>query len=212
MVMHRHISILALRQQLPNDLFTTLELSLLLANYENLGAKIALFLRKGELISLRRGLYTFAQPLRHAPLSSGLLANAIYGPSYVSAEFALCWHGLIPETPATVTSIAMGRSREFTNAFGRFTYRYCRSAAYPIGVLLVGPPKSRFLVASPHKALYDKVVADRRWQGEDPESYLTEDLRIDLDALRGKDRQTLRELAPFMTGRLKKLHAFLTAL
>lgn len=210
--MNRHVSILDLRRQIPNDLFTTLELNLLLEGYQNSGAKIASFLRKGEIIPLRRGLYTFAQSLRRAPLSSGLLANRIYGPSYVSAEFALCWHGLTPETPSIVTSISMGRSREFTNAFGHFTYRYCRSAAYPIGVVLAGDATGRFLVASPYKALYDKVVSDTRWQGEDPESYLAEDLRIDLEALRAQSRQTLHELAPFMTGRLKGLHAFLTKL
>ena len=211
--MHSHISILDIRRRIPNDIFTSLELNLLLEGYRNSGAKIADFLRKGEIIPLRRGLYVFAEPLRKGILSSGHIANRIYGPSYVSEDFALSWHGLIPEFPAVITSISMGRSRKFSNAFGHFSYRYCRSAAYPVGVLLTGEEKGRFLLASPFKALYDKALNDARWQGEDPECYLVEDLRVDLEALKEKnDHDTLHELAPFMTGRMKKLHAFLSTL
>ena len=50
------------------------------------------------------------------------MANQIYVPSYVSEDFALSHHGLIPEMPVEVTSVAMGRSRRFTNTFGVFSY------------------------------------------------------------------------------------------
>ena len=210
--MERAIDIVEIRDRLPNDLFSTLELKMLLGGYRNQAAKIASLLHHRHIIPLRRGLYTFAESLRREPLSEGVMANRIYGPSYVSEEFALSYHGLIPERTEVVTSVAMGRSREFTNEFGTFTYRYCRSKAYSIGVMLAGSERQRFLVASPFKALYDKALNDRRWDGDDPECYLEEDLRIDLEALQALDKQHLHDLAPFMDGRLKKLFTFLEQL
>lgn len=210
--MDKAIDIVDLRAKIPNDIFTALELNAFLEGYRNKGAKIASLLHHRHIISLRRGLYTFAEPLRRGPLSDGLMANSIYWPSYVSEEFALCHYGLIPETPAVVTSIAMGRSRRFTNEFGVFTYRYCRSKAYSVGVALAGGERQRFLMALPYKALYDKVLYDARWDGDDPECYLTEDLRIDLELLQAQDKQVLHDLAPFMDGRLKKLYHFLEKL
>ena len=210
--MDRAIDIVYVREKIPNDIFTTLELKELLKGYQNQGAKIASLLHHRHIIPLKRGLYAFSEPLRKAPLSDGVMANSIYGPSYVSEEFALSYHGLIPETPAVVTSITMGRSRTFTNEFGVFTYRYCRSKAYPIGVTLAGGEHRRFLMASPFKALYDKALNDTRWDGDDPECYLEEDLRIDLDVLQTQDKQTLHDLAPFMKGHLTKLYHFLERL
>ena len=205
-------SILDLRAEIPTDVFSILELNSLLEKYQNKAAKIASLLHHGEIIQIRRGLYTFAEPLRRKPLSACLVANRIYGPSYVSEEFALSYHGLIPETPAVVTSLCMGRSREFTNDFGIFSYRYCRSKAYPIGITIGGDDKEHFLIASPLKALFDKALYDKRWDGESPEGYLSEDLRIDLDECNWLDKELLKELFPFMHGRLARLYEFLEGL
>ncbi len=210
--MERAIDIVYIREKIPNDIFTAFELNILLEGYQNKGAKISSLLRHRHIIPLRRGLYTFAEPLRRGLLSDGLMANSIYWPSYVSEEFALCHYGLIPETPAVVTSIAMGRSRRFTNEFGVFTYRYCRSKAYPIGVGLAGDERQRYLIALPFKALYDKALNDRRWDGVDPEGYLEEDLRIDMEFLQQQDKKILHDLEPFMDGRLRKLYLFLEKL
>ena len=206
------IDIVYLREKLPNDIFTALELNVLLEGYQNKAAKISSLLRHRHIIPLRRGLYTFAEPLRKGPLSDGVIANSLYGPSYVSEEFALSYYGLIPERTEIITSIAMGRSRTFTNEFGVYSYRYCRSRAYSIGVCLAGEEHQRFLMASPYKALYDKTLNDKRWNGDDPQGYLVDDLRIDLEILQQQDKQVLHDLAPFMDGRLKKLYLFLEKL
>ncbi|MBQ7651936.1 MAG: hypothetical protein IJS15_13310 [Victivallales bacterium] len=119
---------------------------------------------------------------------------------------------MIPETPSVVTSLCMGRSREFTNDFGVFSYRYSRSKAYPIGITIGGGDREHFLIASPLKALFDKALFDKRWDGESPEEYLSADLRIDLDECSWLDKELLKELDPFMRGRLAKLHGFLEGL
>ena len=66
--------------------------------------------------------------------------------------------------------------------------------------------------ATPEKALFDKLVSDRRFNGSDPESYLLDDLRLDEDSLRRLKRKRLGELAPFMTGRLKSVYDYLESL
>lgn len=203
---------LDLRARIPNDYFTAWELNALLDNYSNRAAKISALLKKREIVQIRRGLYTFTAPLRRDMLSAGVLANQIYSPSYVSADFALSYYGMIPETPALVTSMTMGRSRRFTTEFGIFSYQYCRSRAYPVGVTAVGEGQNRFLVATPEKALFDKLVSDRRFNGSDPESYLLDDLRLDEDSLHRLNRKRLGELAPFMTGRLKSVYDYLESL
>ena len=200
---------LDLRASIPNDYFTAWELNALLSDYSNRAAKISSLLKKREIVQIRRGFYTFAAPLRREMLSAGALANQIYSPSYVSEDYALSYYGMIPETPAVVTSVSMGRSRRFTTEFGIFCYRYCRSRAYSIGVTAVGEGQNRFLIATPEKALFDKVASDSRFDGTDPESYLLEDLRLDEDALRRLNRTRLKELAPFMTGRLKPICDYL---
>ena len=203
---------LDLRARIPNDYFTAWELNALLDDYSNRAAKISSLLKKREIVQIRRGNYTFAAPLRRNMLSAGVLANQIYSPSYVSADFALSYYGMIPETPVVVTSMTMGRSRRFTTEFGIFSYRYCRSRAYPVGVTAVGEEQNRFLIATPEKALFDKLSSDRRFNGSDPESYLLDDLRLDEDALHRLNRKHLRELAPFMTGRLKSVYDYLESL
>lgn len=206
------MTILEIREKIQTDVFSILELNSLLDKYHNKAVKIASFLHHGEIVQLRRGLYTFAAPLRRGPISTCLVANRLYGPSYVSEDFALSYHGLIPETPGVVTSICMGRSREFTNDFGVFSFRYCRSKAYSIGIAIGGGEKDHFLIATPLKALFDKALHDKRWNGEAPEEYLSEDLRIDLDEHEWLDKDLLNELSPFMRGRLTGLHAFLEGL
>ncbi len=58
--------------------------------------------------------------------------------------------------------------------------------------------KASFLVASPEKALADKVWTDKRFNGlrlSDYNAYLSDDLRIDREALSRFDRSRLQVIA-----------------
>lgn len=79
--------------------------------------KIARMLEAGELISLRRGLYASRRDL-----DPHCLAGSIYGPSYISFETALAWHGMIPEGVAEILSSTTKRAASFENDFGRFGF------------------------------------------------------------------------------------------
>lgn len=46
-------------------------------------------LRKKAIIRVKKGLYVFGPEVRRRPFSLEVLANTIYGPSYISLQYAL---------------------------------------------------------------------------------------------------------------------------
>src|SRR5450830_1140149 len=111
------------------------------------GPRPALF-NQHDLIELRTqqgvhalvpGLTGWAQvngrdELRAGPVSLPLVANVLFGPSYVSLDFALSWHALIPEGVVEVSSVTPRRTREFVTPVGRFSYTHLPLAVYGMGV------------------------------------------------------------------------------
>jgi len=129
--------------------------------------KIARMIHAGQLIQLRRGLYATKRDIH--PFC---LADAIYGPCYISYEAALSFHGLIPEAVYEITCASLKRPREFENLFGRFCYHAIPRAVYPIGLERVSDTDLPFMIASPTKALCDRIALEpglrslagvRRW-------------------------------------------------
>lgn len=159
----------------------------LLAEYRRPSDKIAEWLRQGVLIPLKRGLYVAGADWRKEPLSLPLVANRLYGPSCVSLEYALAWHGLIPEQVHEVTSVCVRRGRVMENAVGRFSYYSIPAELFPIGMQLEQHGNSiAFLMAGPEKALCDKVMLTRHLHACSRSSmreFLFEDMRMDHDAL-----------------------------
>ncbi len=158
-----------------------------LREYDRPRDKITSLLRKGGIIRVKKGIYVFGEKYRKHPFSREILANMIYGPSCVSMETALHYHGLIPEGVAAMTSVTDGRGRRFFTPLGLFIYRKVPAKAYPIGIDQVELESGRsFLIATPEKALADKIQAERgvaiRSQAE-MRIYLFESLRIEPEAL-----------------------------
>ena len=96
--------------------------------------KVRALEKDGQLIRLKRGLYVVDEQISGKPINVRLCANHIYGPSYVSLQWALRWYVLIPERVFTMTSITTKRSREFENKLGRFTYYQVKPSFFPIGI------------------------------------------------------------------------------
>jgi hypothetical protein len=187
-----------LRQQIDRDVFDYQQLIACLSPFHKPRDKIGRLLATGEIIRIRKGLYTFGEPYRRAPISRELLANLIHGPSYVSLDYALSHHGLLPERVDLVTSVTVGRSRTFTTPFGPFSYRCLSRSRYAVGVGLEEHGDLSFLMASPEKALVDKVWTDKRFDGTrlgDYEPYLIDDLRLDPARLVGLDNDRLEAVA-----------------
>lgn len=182
-----------------------------LKGYAQPRMKISSLLAKGTIIRVKKGLYIFGESQRRRPYCRELLANLIYGPSYVSLEYALHYHGLTPERVETVTSVTCGRSRTFDTPVGAFSYRMIPLEAFRTGMDRVELDGGRsFLIAIPEKALADRIVAERGagiTSQKELHDYLLANLRIDPAALRGLDPARLAEIARHYRSRRVKLLA-----
>lgn len=154
----------------------SLRMKELLRDMVDTRGKIARMIESGELIQLRRGLYATRRDLD--PLA---LAGSIYGPSYISFETALSYHGLIPEAVYEVTSATPRRPKEFENRFGRFRFRRVPQRVYPIGVERVVESEIPFLIASPTKALCDRIALEARMRSMRDVRRWAQLMRIDPD-------------------------------
>ncbi|MFV1995812.1 MAG: hypothetical protein ACC661_10280, partial [Verrucomicrobiales bacterium] len=136
----------------------------------------------------RRGQETPVDPL--------VLAGLIYGPSYVSLETALARHGLIPERIEEITCVTSKRSRQFRTPLGRFTYQPVNERVFSYGVTLEQARGGTFFLAEPEKALCDRIALVRELSAmRDVAAVLSEDLRIELDALRDFRLPVVAEIA-----------------
>lgn len=161
-----------------------------------IGKKVARLEREGTLVRLKRGLYVVSPRVSGCPLSTGLLSNDIYAPSYVSQLTALRYYGLIPETVVTIQAMTTKHSRLFTNAVGRFAYTRTTPEAFAIGLTQQLEAGTRFIIATPEKALCDLIATtpglNLRYPGE-ALRYLRDDLRLDTDYLPRLDTRILRQ-------------------
>ena len=150
-----------------------------LNNYKNPRDKLAHMVKKKECIPVIQGLY------ETNPTTPGYrLANTICSPSYLSFEFALSYHGLIPEAVYNFTSATFEKKKkkEFKTPFGTFTYRDVPSAAYPYGIECVSENGYTFQIASPEKALCDELYIQSPVTSQrELKELLFDRLRIDWD-------------------------------
>jgi len=139
-------------------------------------------IKDGDLVQIKRGLYTLSSPLRKQPLNRASLANRLYYPSYVSMEYALSNHGWIPEGVVTMTSATSKNPADFDTPLGRFMYKRIPQALFFCGVETVSIDGESALQARPLKALADYIYVHKlEWTDREP---LIESLRIEEDELK----------------------------
>jgi len=106
--------------------------------------------KDGNIVSLKRGLYK----LLDENVSDLYLANKLYEPSYISLEFALSYHQVIPETVYEITSVTTKTTRRFQSLGRSFFYRHIRKEAFT-GYSAQKQKGYSFLIADPEKAFVD---------------------------------------------------------
>lgn len=146
--------------------------------------KISSLEDEGKIIRLKRGLYVASPEFSDKRLSINLIANHLYGPSYVSCQSALAYYGLIPERVYGVTSMTMKHSRKFTNSLGTFDYIRCEQDVFAIGLDMQRESDVSFVIATPEKALCDLIATtpglNLRYTNEIL-TWLEDDIRFDMD-------------------------------
>lgn len=153
-----------------------------LSIYKNPRVKLNYLLKIKALVRIKKGIYIFGEDFAKQPYSSEVLANMIYGPSYVSLEWACQYYHLIPEKVTVVTSVTTKRSKNFQTPIGLFTYDHVPLKLFSVGVTLKKISDSQqALIATKEKALVDLLILRRGMFSSMKhfEETLYEDLRIE---------------------------------
>ena len=158
---------------------TTLNLKEKYKDYTDINGKIKRDVDKGLLFPLVRGIYE-----TNNSVDGFLLASYIYGPSYLSFEYALSFHNLIPERVVLYTNASFGKrkSKSYKNHFGLYTYRDVPNAAFPFSVKAYEEDGYAYFIASPEKALCDLLYIRKPVTSiKELKKVFFEDLRISKD-------------------------------
>jgi len=110
---------------------------------------------KGLVLKLKKGIYQFNDNDRELNPSREFIAQQLYGPSYVSLEYALGVYGLIPEGVADITSVTTKKTAHFTNNRGVFIYQHIKPKAFRGFTAARDAQGLSYFIASPEKALVD---------------------------------------------------------
>jgi len=179
-----------------------------LKEYGSPKSKLARMAERGEVFPITRGLYE-----TDPNVPGYLLAGSIYGPSYISFEYALGYYGMIPEAVYTVTcaTFEKKKKKKYETAFGTFTYRDVPSEAFPLGIRLIQEGDYFYRIAEPEKALCDQLYTMPPVPNtKELLRLLTEDLRIEEAELKKLDANKVCEYREaYRTTNIKKLCSLL---
>ena len=158
--------------------------------------KVVWLEKNGYIIRLKRGLYVVNPEQSGKTLSSELIANHLYAPSYISMSTALRYYGLIPEAVYVHQSMTVKHSRSFQTPIGSYDYKYISRKAFSVGVRSIHKGDYAFLMASPEKSLCDLIAnslkVNLRYM-KDVEIYLEQDIRMDMDEFYKMDATILED-------------------
>lgn len=167
----------------------------LLKEYKRPYDKIDELVKQEVLVQLKRGLYIPGTKLDIATPEPLLIANHLYGPSYISLDTALSHWGLIPERVYEISSVTTKNSKLYKTAVGRFSYKNMPLPYYSFGIKQVQLTKKQtVLMASMEKALCDKIIATSGVllrSVKQTLELLIEDFRIDENYLRKLEIKTI---------------------
>jgi hypothetical protein len=172
----------------------------LLAGYKRPNDKIHELITAGIIEPVKKGLYLPALTISARRTEPFLLANHILGPSYVSFDSALSYYGLIPEQVFEISSATTKAPRQFSTSAGTYSFTRLALPYYSFGIRqLEIAEKQNVLIASPEKALFDKIIDTsgvKLRSKASAKTYLLDYLRIDEGGLEKFDTEMMEMWLP----------------
>lgn len=158
---------------------------------------ITRLLKRKDLIRIKKGIYIFGELYRRRLVSLEVLSNKIYGPSYVSREFALQYYGIIPEGVEEITCMTTKKNKIFNTVIGCFSYKHLSVEKFSIGVNLLQNSSFSALIASPEKAIIDFIYNRKDLYQDQSEllNMLLNNYRFDEHQLRKLNIKLLQQIA-----------------
>lgn len=163
-------------------------LKLLEKDDNNLNANLKYWLKSGDLIALKNGVYVFRVRYDQETNKNEYLeylANKLLTPSYLSLEYVLDKYSLLSESAQAITSVSDKASREFNNSLGTWRYYFLPSKLF-LGYQIKYFKNQAIFEASKAKALFDFLYLRFR-RGVLPSEKGFLDLRLNLENLDKKD-------------------------
>ena len=169
----------------------------LLKDYKRPNDKINDMVNQGILASLKKGFYIAGPQLKAPKPEPFLIANHLWGPSYVSMDSALSFYGFIPERVFEISSVTTKSSNKYSTSAGTFSYTHLPLPYYSYGIQQINLATREFaLIASKEKALCDKIITTAGLKLRSEKNvldYLIENLRIDEDLLKTLNTDIIEE-------------------
>lgn len=193
---------LKLRHNIHIEEFDYVMLKSALKNYKNPRVKINDLLKRNEIIRVKKGLYVFSSNNSTNLYIKETLANLIYGPSYISMEYALSFYGIIPERTETITNVTNKRNKMFETPIGRFAYKYINPELYSFGITQIEIDNlHRVLIATEEKAIVDLLHFSKSMkETRELESFIFNDMRFDENQLKRLNKTRLKQLSRLYSG------------
>ncbi len=165
-----------------------------LRDYKKPRDKIRGLLKDKDIVRIKKGLYVLGKEY-NKPYNKFVLANLIYGPSYITGQTAMAFWNMIPEHVQLTISMTNKRKKQFETPVGRFSYLYCPKKVFNIGVQLedTGDQKN-FLIASPEKALCDITAMQTHISTKKEMKEFLELMRLDYNVIKNFDLSLLEEI------------------
>ena len=183
-------------------------LMVLLGNdYQAPARKLQELIKGGYFIRLKKGFYVLNPKKSGKSFRPEVVANLLYGPSYLSLEYALAHYGLIPERVLEMTSVTSAKNKIYKTKLGTYSYQHLSRDLYPqFTKLEILKDGGSYLIATPEKALFDFLVLktnDLEFNSSsDLTHYLENNLRINWPELvRQCDIQVLKRALPYYVRR-----------
>jgi len=161
-------------------------------NFENrkdvLDANIKYWLKKEELIALKKGIYVFNDRYQRENDKSiylEYLSNQLIKPSYLSVEYVLAKYQLLSEPVNALTAVTVKTTREIINSLGVFRY-YSITPSLFLGYTVKYFNSNPILEATKEKALFDFLYF-RFLKTKNVSEAEVENLRINWESLSKKE-------------------------
>lgn len=178
-------------QHIPHDVFSNTDLvSLMEGSGNSRYSVIKRMIADQEILHIRRGLYCLGPKYQRQEIDLYSVAMRIYGPSYVSFESALSYHGWIPEAVRTVTCASQGPAKDFKTPLGLFSYKRVPTAVFYESVDRIKAAGTQVcFMARPFKALLDYIYINKKdWRDLRP---VVASLRVDPELFKSLSEQEL---------------------
>jgi predicted transcriptional regulator of viral defense system len=176
--------------------------------YSDILGKLKREVALGKYIPIVRGLY---ETSKNTP--GYLLSSYIYGPSYLSFEYALSYYGMIPEKVSTYTSASFNKhkTKKYITPFGNYIYKDIPKLAFSHDVIAIEENGYVYHIATKEKALCDKLYDIKPVSGlKALKELLFDDLRIDESLFSSLDKNKLANLiSKYKSKNLSLLHKML---